>query len=211
MLGVPRSGDITLSRSQDPAAPQSPRFPERYDPTWFAPKVFDEQRAFQVAYDELRAIARYLIRGEIYSPTLQATELVNQAFVKLYASPIAPNDRQHFLALLSRYMRQVLIDRARRRGAVKREGDAVPVSDALELGASSEPPWELVDRQLERLAAADPDLAQVFELHYFAGLSHEELARHLDKSSRTIKRYWRAARAWMSDELRTAMAERPDV
>jgi RNA polymerase sigma factor (TIGR02999 family) len=182
--------------------------PDHYDPAWFAPRVFAEQRAFALAYDELRAIARYLIRGEIYSPTLQATELVHQAFVKLYTSPIGANDRQHFLALLSRYMRQVLIERARRRGAEKRDAVQVPLSDAVQISGETEPPWELVDAQLTRLAEADPVLAQVFELRYFAGLSHEDLARHLDKSPRTVKRYWRAARAWMSEQLRNELALR---
>lgn len=188
-----------------------PRLPERYDPSWFAPRVFEEQEAFAAAYDELRAIARYLIRGEVYSPTLQATELVNQAFVKLYTSPIGAQDRQHFLALLSRYMRQVLIDRSRRKKADKRGALEVSLEDALPARAVGEPPWELVDQELARFRETDPLLAQIFELHYFAGLGHQELAHHLGKSTRTVKRYWRAARAWMSNRLRAGLDDRAQV
>lgn len=182
--------------------------PDRYDPSWFAPSVFEDPGAFRTAYDELRSIARYLIRGEAYSPTLQATELVNQAFLKLYTSPIAAQDRQHFLALLSRYMRQILIDRARRKKAQKRSGQDVPLDAAATPGSGSEPPWELVDQELARLRETDAVLAEVFELHYFAGLSTAELASHLDRSDRTVKRYWRAACAWMSDRVRTELASR---
>lgn len=181
-----------------------PELPDRYDPTWFAARVFEEPEAFATAYGELRSIARYLIRGEAYSPTLQATELVNQAFLKLYASPIALQDRAHLLAILSRYMRQILIDRARRRHAVKRSALKVPLEVVGELEGAADPQWELVDAQLARLATVDPMLAQVFELHYFAGLSMQDLALHLDRSERTVKRYWRAARAWVIDRVREA-------
>jgi RNA polymerase sigma factor (TIGR02999 family) len=181
-----------------------PELPERYDPEWFAPQVFEEPEAFSTAYRELCSIARYLIRGEAYSPTLQATELVNQAFLKLYTTPIALQDRQHLLAVLSRYMRQILIDRARRKHAVKRAGVRVSLDDAREVEGETDPPWEAVDDQLARLRELDPVLARVFELHYFAGVSLHDLAVHLDKSERTVKRYWRAARAWVSDRVREA-------
>ena len=179
-----------------------PELPDRYDPAWFEPRVFEEPEAFSTAYNELRSIARYLVRGEHYSPTLQATELVNQAFLKLYTSPIRLADRQHFLAVLSRYMRQILIDRARRKRADKRSAATVSLEVARELEDEIEPPWERVDAELARLAATEPLLAEVFELHYFAGLSMRDLALHFDRTERTVKRYWRAARAWVGDRLR---------
>lgn len=179
--------------------------PEHYDPAWFSPRVFEDPEAFASAYDELRSIARYLLRGEQYSPTLQATELVNQAFLKLCSAPYPAVDRDHFLALLSRYMRQVLIDRARRRNADKRAGIEIPLDAATDPGAGREPAWERVDAELAQLAAAQPLLARVFELHYFAGLSMRDLAHHLGCSERTVKRYWRAARAWLSDRLRESV------
>ncbi len=168
--------------------------------------MFEDPEAFATAYNELRSIARYLLRGEQYSPTLQATELVNQAFLKLYTSPIRLHDRDHFLNVLSRYMRQVLIDRARRKRADRRAGVEVSLDAVPEVMVDPEPPWERIDAELARLADVEPVLAIVFELHYFAGLPIRDLAVHLDRSERTVKRYWRAARAWMSDRLRESVA-----
>jgi RNA polymerase sigma factor (TIGR02999 family) len=179
-----------------------PSLPERYDPDWFAPQVFQQAEAFATAYNELRSIARYLVRGEQYSPTLQATELVHQAFLKLYTSPIAFADREHLLAVLSRYMRQILIDRSRRKRADKRSAVELPLDGAPEPPGETEPPWEVIDHQIEHLAATEPVMAQVFQLHYFAGVSLGDLALHLGKSERTVKRYWRAARAWMGERVR---------
>lgn len=185
-----------------------PALPERYDPSWFSSRIFESDEAFLATYEELRAVARFLVRGERYSPTLQATELVNQAFLKLCTSPITAKDREHFLAILSRYMRQILIDRARRKNAGKRLADHVPLESAPTIGGEQDPPWELVEEMLTRLRESNETLAKVFELHYFAAVPMAELATHLDRSERTVKRYWRAARAWMSDRVRARLAER---
>lgn len=183
-------------------SPVASSLPERYDPTWFSERVFEDPEAFQIAYGELRRIAGYLLRGEAYRPTLQATELVNEAFLKLYKNPIAANDRDHLLALLSRYMRQILIDRARRRNADKRQGDNVTLEEGIGPGTFAEPEWELLEGGVDALREENETLARVFELHYFAGATLLSIAEGLELSERTIKRYWRAARLWLTDWVR---------
>jgi DNA-directed RNA polymerase specialized sigma24 family protein len=105
-------------------------------------------------------------------------------------------------------MRQILIERARRRGALKRSGRNVSLESVTIAGAEPEPPWDLVDGALARLREIDPTLGLVFEVHYFAGVPLSDLAAHLGRSERTVKRYWRAARAWMSDQVRAELATR---
>lgn len=175
--------------------------PERYDPSWFHPQVFDDDVHFRQAYRELRSIAHYLLRGEAYSPTLQTTELVNEAFLKLYVTPMEFKDRQHAVAVLSRYMRQVLIDRSRRKSAKKRSAERSSVEVEFLASKLDAGQWQIVNQTLDELTRSEPLLAQVFELHYFAGFQLKEIARLLERSERTIKRYWQAARLWLQSKL----------
>lgn len=168
------------------------------------PSAADAEELFPQLYAELREIADRLLRGEMTGHTLQPTALVHEAWFKL-AGPRAPRpvDRTHFLALAARAMRQVLVDHARRRRALKRGGDAVDLSIADDRLGFSIPLDDLlsVDDALTRLGEQSPRLARVVELRFFAGLSEEETARALEVTTRTVQRDWAKARAWLHAEL----------
>lgn len=160
---------------------------------------------FDELYHELRRLAhRQLARGRRPSATFCTTALVHEAFVKLEgAGRVGVRDREHFLALAARAMRQVLVDAARTRQASKRGAGAVRV--ALE---DAEPSVNdlveevlAVDAALGRLASLDQRLAQVAEWRVFAGMSEDEIAGALGVTSRTVRRDWQKARAFLAREL----------
>jgi RNA polymerase sigma factor (TIGR02999 family) len=157
-----------------------------------------------VVYDELRRLARRHLAGQPPGHTLQTTDLVNEAYLKLLKpSETGWKDRIHFLAVASRAMRSVLVDYARRRGYAKRGGNPVRVSLSEAKQTSKEGSAEIldVDEALTRLAILDARKGQIVELRYFGGLSVEETAELLGVSERTVKREWRWARAWLYQEL----------
>lgn len=154
-----------------------------------------------LVYDELRRIAHRYVRRERNGHTLQTTALVNEAYVRLAGSKdVAWQNRAHFFAATAQVMRNVLIDHARRRLFAKRGGQAqqVPIEEAS-LAMSEARADELValDEALHQLAKMDPRKGQVVELRYFGGLSLEETADVLDVSLMTVRRDWRAAKAWL--------------
>lgn len=160
-----------------------------------------------MVYGELRRIARSFMRSQQPGHTLQPTALVNEAFIKLFQGA-APDlvDRAHFLALMSRVMRQILIDHARAHGAAKRGGDADRVTWDTNIAVTSDRDSEhmnLLDlhRALETLASENPPLAQVLEMHYFGGMTAEEAAVVLGRSVHTVRHDLRLARAWLRREL----------
>jgi RNA polymerase sigma factor (TIGR02999 family) len=158
---------------------------------------------------ELRRLARGYMGRERRSHTLQATALVNEAFVRLTdARSIGWQDRAHFLGIAARLMRRVLVDHARARGYRKRGGGVQRVTLNEELVASPEPALDVIalDRALEVLAAVDARKSRVIELRFFGGLSVEETAEVLHVSSDTVKRDWRLAKLWLLRELE---GERP--
>ena len=162
-------------------------------------------RLFVRVYDELRATAHRLASRES-GETLGTTALVHEAYLKLVGgSPMAIQDRRHFFSIAARAMRQILVDTARRRRAFKRGGnrsradiDADQLPERLALGASGSPVDTLaLDEALTALEEADGRLARVVELRFFVGLSLEEAADVLGVSSRTVKRDWQKARAFL--------------
>jgi RNA polymerase sigma factor (TIGR02999 family) len=166
-------------------------------------------RVFAMVYDELRAIARRR-RGYGRDQTLTTTALVNEAYLKLAdRDRLEVEDRRHFLSVAARAMRQILLDHARRRSALKRGGGRRPT------GLDEDPPavvpgpggpdYEALDQALERLAGCDTRLSQLVELRFFAGLSLEEVAPLLGVSERTLKRDWRKARAFLYLELKGSL------
>ena len=166
------------------------------------------ERLFPILYDELRRQAGRYMRRERRSHTLQPSGLVNEAYLRLAASPdLDWHDRAHFFAIAARVMRQVLVDHARRRKAAKREGCHVTFDDA---DAPAAPP-ELLDLEnaLQELSVLDPRQARVVELRFFGGLDVEETADVLGLSARTVKREWQTARAWLQHRLLHGRAERP--
>jgi RNA polymerase sigma factor (TIGR02999 family) len=153
---------------------------------------------------ELRRLARGYMRRERPGHTLQATALVNEAFLRLTAARgVCWQDRAHFLGISARLMRRVLVDHARSLGYRKRGGGAQRVTLDEGLVSSPEPPVDVValDRALEALAAVDPRKGRVIELRFFGGLSVEETAEVLHVSPDTIKRDWRLAKLWLLREL----------
>ncbi|MEP7116450.1 MAG: sigma-70 family RNA polymerase sigma factor [Acidobacteriota bacterium] len=156
-------------------------------------------------YDELRRLAASRLRLERGNHTLQATALVNEAWLKLVDQRSGWQNRGHFFALAAQAMRRILVDHARRRHSAKRgrDPDMVPVDDVLDLLPSPLPDERLiaVDEALTQLAVLDPRQAQVVELRFFAGLSVADVAQVLDVSPTTVKREWASARAWLFDAI----------
>jgi len=154
-------------------------------------------------YAELRRIAGAYVRREAPGQTLQATALVNEAYLRLAHARPAWNDRHHFVAIAARAMRQVLVDRARARGAAKRWAalDRVSLHESLQAAAPSDDMLPALDAALTRLEQLDPEQARIVELRFFAGLSVEEAAAVLGLSPATLKRRWALARAWLHREL----------
>ena len=153
-------------------------------------------------YTELRRIAGNLMQAEVGGRTLTATALVHEAYLKLVdVSQIQVEHRAHFLALAAKVMRQILLDRARRRNAAKRGDGAVRVNlDAVaEVLAGEDKDRALIalDDALEELAQVDERRAKVVEMRYFGGLSVQETACALRVSPDTVMRDWRIARAWL--------------
>jgi RNA polymerase sigma factor (TIGR02999 family) len=158
-----------------------------------------------LVYGELRARAARALGRERSDHTLQPTALVHEAYLRLVGQEqVDWQDRAHFFAIAAKLMRQILIDHARRHGSAKRGGGREPVSlEVVGEVAGQAPAADLLalDEALTRLARFDPAAAQVVELRYFGGLTVEETAGALGRSASTVVRQWRAARAWLWDEL----------
>jgi RNA polymerase sigma factor (TIGR02999 family) len=157
-------------------------------------------KLFPLVQDELRRIARRQMSQERPGHTLQATALVNEAYLKLAGqNGFEWQSRAHFYAVCAQVMRHVLIDHARGHARHKRGGGAVQVSlDEVDLLAEHRAD-ELValDEALCSLEAFDPQKSRIVELRYFGGLSIEETAEVLDISPRTVRREWRRSKAWL--------------
>lgn len=157
-----------------------------------------------LVHDELRRIARRCLHGERANHSVQATELVNEAYLRLVdVRQVDWQDRTHFLAMSARLMRRVLVDLARSRGADKRGGGAVRVTlDEVAIGGVA-PDADVIrlDDALQALAALDDRKSRVVELRFFGGLTADETAVALQVSSKTVLRDWEFARAWLQREL----------
>jgi RNA polymerase sigma factor (TIGR02999 family) len=163
------------------------------------------EQLIPLVHAELRRIAARCMRGERAGHSLQATALVNEAYLRLVdLTRIKWQDRAHFLSMAARLMRRVLVDHARSRSYRKRGGGAVKVSLADGLVVSQERGRELIalDDALSALATVDERKARIVELRYFGGLTVEETAAVLNVSVDTVMRDWKLARAWLSRELR---------
>jgi RNA polymerase sigma factor (TIGR02999 family) len=157
-----------------------------------------------IVYQELRRLAASYLRRERPGQTLQPTALVHEAYLRLVKDrPGRWQNRAHFCAIAAHSMRQILIERARARGAQKRGGAQPRVTLDEALVAGQEPTVDLValDLALERLAAIDPEQARLVELRFFGGLTVDETAEAMNISPATVKRHWAVARAWLAREL----------
>lgn len=155
-------------------------------------------------HSNLRQMANKYMYGENAGHTLQATALVNEAFIKLVNADITWQNRAHYMALSARAMRQILVDHARAKRSDKRGGDAVAVTlhetRLLDQGQQN-PDVLVVEDALEQLSLIDPRKAQVIELCFYGGLTYEEIAEALDISPATVDRELRFAKAWMYRQL----------
>ena len=157
-------------------------------------------------YGELRCLARKYMRAERANHTLQATALVNEAYLRLMGQQDASwQDRAHFFAAAAQLMRHILVDHARSRKAGKRGGEQQQVTLTESIAAEEKKTVEVLalHEALEKLARLDERQARVVEMHFFGGLTFGEIAYVLDTSERTVKRDWTMARAWLYKELRS--------
>jgi RNA polymerase sigma factor (TIGR02999 family) len=163
----------------------------------------DPDKLVMDVYNRLRRLARAYMRHEQPGQTLQATELVHEAYMRLQKGDWVWTDRQHFLAIAARAMRQILVERARARGALKRWAglNRTTLSETLAAAAHDDAILPALDEALSRLEEIDHEQALIIELRYFVGLSIEETADTIGLSAATVKRRWSMARAWLFREL----------
>jgi RNA polymerase sigma factor (TIGR02999 family) len=157
-------------------------------------------------YPELRRLAHHYLAGERPEHTLQTSDLVHEAWLRLFSSEeVSVNDRAHLVALMATQMRRALVDYARHRNAAKGPGSGVRVSltGATEVGIRPDEDVLALDQALEALEAVDPRAVRVVEMRFFGGLAETEAAQALGVSVATLKRDWTFARAWLTDRLTT--------
>jgi RNA polymerase sigma factor (TIGR02999 family) len=162
------------------------------------------ERLVPLVHDELCRIARRCMAGERVGHSLQATALVNEAYLRLIdVSHVDWQNRAHFLAVSARLMRRILVDHARSRNYKKRGGGAQRVSFDEGLVVAVEPGQDLIALHdaLTALAKVDARKSQVVELRFFGGLSVEETAEALHVSTDTVTRDWKVAKVWLLREL----------
>jgi RNA polymerase sigma factor (TIGR02999 family) len=182
---------------------------------WCAGNTGAGSRLAQAVYPELRLIAARFLNNERRNHTLEPNALVNELWVRLMDGQAVPyQNRTHFFAIAANTMRRVLIDHARARLAEKRGGLQQQVSLTAVQGWNPVVHNEdllMLDRVLSKLEKADPRAARVVELRFFAGLQEDEVAEVLGVSPITVKRDWRAARAWLTGHLGNGCGSDPSV
>jgi RNA polymerase sigma-70 factor (ECF subfamily) len=157
---------------------------------------------FEDGYQQLRALAGAYLRSAGNTPTLQATALVHEVYLKLARESRQYADHAHFVCTAALVMKQILVDHARSRQRLKRGGEFTRVTlDRVDLVAPGEVDVLVLNDALERLAEWDKRQAQIVDLRFFVGLTVEEVAETLGISEKTVKRDWAMARAWLQREL----------
>lgn len=156
-----------------------------------------------LVYHELHRLARSAMRGERPGHTLQTTALLHEAFIALVDAEVPWVDRAHFFAVAARQMRRILVNHGEARRAAKRGGGLVHASLDEALDVVGTPSAEIgeLDDALRRLEAFDARKAQILELHYFGGLTYDEMAEALQLSASTVDTELRFAKAWLRDQL----------
>lgn len=175
------------------------------------------ERLTPLIYEELRNRARRYMRRERPGHTLQATAVVHEAFVKLVEMNVSWQDRAHFFAVAARQMRRILVDHAKARYRSKRGGTTATNSleefHTLDIDPMTSGDIDVleIDEALERLAGHNPRLAEIVELHYFGGLTYQELSETLKISEATVDRDLRLAKAWILKQIRPQRARAPEI
>ena len=157
-----------------------------------------------LVYQELRRLAHHHLQSERVDHTLQSTALVNEAFLRLNGgNPVLLQNRGHFIAIASRLMRQILVDYARSRGALKRDGGCrIAIEELGELPSDENVPIVALDQALDALSKADEQQGKIVEMKFFGGLSAAEIAAILGISLATVERKWATARIWLRREMK---------
>lgn len=165
---------------------------------------------FPLVYDELRKLSEHFLAGEAAGHTLQPTALVHEAYIRL----VGPGDmtwenRRHFFGAAAKAIRRILTDHARAKHRMKRGGDhkRLSLDDVTPSVSDGEIDFVGLDEALAKLATMDPQMANLVELKFFAGLSVEDIARSMGVSESTVARDWRFARAWLHRALEGESAE----
>jgi RNA polymerase sigma factor (TIGR02999 family) len=154
-----------------------------------------------LVYDELCRVAHHYLQRERPHHTLQSTAIVHEAYLRLVGAPVQFQNRQHFFAVASQLMRQILVDYARRHRAIKRDGSyKLALEDAVQLPARGVDLIAL-DEALKELAQMDAQQTRIVELRFFGGLSIEDTAEVLHLSTATVERHWATARAWLYRQM----------
>ncbi len=162
-------------------------------------------RLMPFVYDELRRLARSYMRNQRSDHTLQTTALVNEAYLRLIdSSRVQWQNRTHFFAISAQLMRRILVDSARARAAKKRGGGdpKVTFDEALPVLMEKESDLLALDEALTELAGLNERQAQIVEMRYFGGMNEKEIGEALDISTRTVRRDWSAARAWLFSKVK---------
>jgi len=156
-----------------------------------------------IILDELHKLASYYMKSENAGHTLQATALVNEAYLKLVKMDVSWKDRVHFYSIAAKQMRHILVDHARSKAASKRGGQFVRVGldEALEVTADNITDLVYLDQLLNELEQFDERASRIFELRLFSGLSNPDIADLEKLSIATVEREIRVARAWIQNEL----------
>jgi RNA polymerase sigma factor (TIGR02999 family) len=181
--------------------------PDSQDMAPAHPPTADE--LLPVVYRELQRLAAIHLSHEQPGQTLQATALVHEVYMQLFASGSAVqwNSRGHFFSAAAEAMRRILVDQARRKRAQKRGGSYQRVEIAMELIPADEQPEKLLalEEALVQLESRDPQKAQLVKLRFFGGLTVPQAAKSLGISTSTAERYWNYARAWLQNEIGTSL------
>lgn len=208
---LPKHSEIDLSNTIAAAIPPPDRQAvTRLLSAWQSGDSRALERLTPLIYEELRNRARKYMRQERPGHTLQATAVVHEAFVKLVEMDIPWQDRAHFFAVAARQMRRILVDHAKMRFRDKRGGTTTTSSveelQGLEIGPPTAGDIDVIeiDEALQRLAGNNPRLAELVELHYFGGLTYQELSETLKISEATVDRELRLAKAWILRQIRPA-------
>jgi RNA polymerase sigma factor (TIGR02999 family) len=155
-----------------------------------------------IVYKELRRLAHYYLRAERPNHTLQSTELVHEAYLRLVGGQGDLQNRAHFIAVASRLMRQILVDYARSRGAVKRDAGCRVVLDEAELlPVDGDAALLALDSALTDLSRLDERQGKIVEMKFFGGLSAPEISEALGISRATVDRDWATARVWLHRQM----------
>lgn len=170
------------------------------------------EKLVPLVYEELKRLAKSYMRRERPDHTLQATALVNEAYLKLVKqNAVNWQGRSHFFGIAAQLMRRILIDHARGHLREKRGGakEVLPLNEALVFSPERSEELVILDEALERLSKIDARQSRIVELRFFGGLSVEEAAEFLGISPKTVKRDWSVAKAWLHGELRQTDGDVP--